>query len=90
MIKKSFLERYRSNLTNREVNYLINFKWQSSNIRSTVLSSKFANEELIQELIAFKNEDYNEVFQPDDLKEKQIISGSECPIQRLSYFIEIC
>ena len=29
---KSFVEKYRSNLTNREEDYLISFKWESSNM----------------------------------------------------------
>ena len=53
---KFLVEKYRSNLSKREVAYLTNFKWQSSNIYSIALST----------------DDYNEVFQPEDLKARPI------------------
>ena len=39
----------------------------------------------IQEAIVLANDDYIEIYQPDDLKGRPIISGPESPTQRLSY-----
>ena len=46
---KFLVEKYRSNLSKREVAYLTNFKWQSSNIYSTPTVHKYKT---IQEAIA--------------------------------------
>ena len=82
---KSLAEKYRSNLTKREVDYLTNFKWQSSNI---YCSPKLQKCKTIQEAIALSTDDYIEVFQPEDLKARPIMSGQESPTQRLSCLIE--
>ena len=66
---KFLVEKYRSNLSKREVAYLTNFKWQSSNIYSTPTVHKYKT---IQEAIALSTDDYNEVFQPEDLKARSI------------------
>ena len=76
---KSLIEKYRSNLTKREVDYLTNFKWESSNIYCT---PKIHKCKTIQEAIALSTDDYIEVFQPEDLKSSPIISGPESPTQR--------
>ena len=80
MVKKD-----RSNLTKKEVDYLTNFKWQSSNNYCTPKVHKCKR---IQEAIAFSPDDYIEVFQPEDLKTRPIISGPESPTKRLSCLIE--
>ena len=69
MVKKD-----RNNLTKKEVDYLANFKWQSSNNYCTPKVHKCKR---IQEAIAFSPDDYIEVFQPEDLKiqTKNIWSG---------------
>ena len=41
-----------------------------------------------QKAIALSADDYVEVFQPEDLKARPIISGPEIPTQRLSCLIE--
>ena len=51
---KSFAEKHRSNLTKREVDYLTNFKWQSSNIYCAPRVHKFKT---TQEAIATSNDD---------------------------------
>ena len=77
------VETYRSNLTEREVDYLTNFKWQSSNIYCTPNVHK-----TIQEAIALSADDYIENFQPEDLKARPIISGPQSPTQQLSCLIK--
>ena len=56
---KSLVEKYRSNLTKREVDYLISFKWQNPNIYFTPKVHKCKT---IQEVIAHSIDDYIEVF----------------------------
>ena len=68
-----------------EENYLNNFQWQSSNIYCIPKVHKCKT---IQERIALSADDYIEVFQPEDLKARPIISGPEIPTQRLSCLIE--
>ena len=80
MVKKD-----RNNLTKKEVDYLANFKWQSSNNYCTPKVHKCKR---IQEAIAFSPDDYIEVFQPEDLKIRPIISGPESPTKRLICLIE--
>ena len=75
---KSLVEKYRSNLTKREVDYLTNFKWQSSNICCTPKTHQCKT---IQEAIALSTDNYIEDFQPEDLKARPIISGPESPTQ---------
>ena len=68
-----------------EENCLNNFRWQSSNIYCIPKVHKCKT---IQERIALSADDYTEVFQPEDLKARPIISGPESPTQRLSCLIE--
>ena len=79
------VEKYKSNLTSKEIKYLTDFKWQSSNIYCTPKIHKCKS---IQEAIVLANDDYIEIYQPDDLKGRPIISGPESPTQRLSCIIE--
>ena len=57
---KSLVEKYRSNLTKKEVDYLTKFQWQSSNIFCT---PKIHKRKIIQKAIALSTDDYIEVFQ---------------------------
>ena len=82
---KSLVEKYRSNLTKRKVDYLTNFKLQSSNIYCTPKLHKCKTS---QETIGLSTDDYIEVFQPEDLKARPAISGSEISTQWLSCLIE--
>ena len=47
---------------------------------------KFTNVNQFKKVLA--NDDYIEIYQPDDLKGRPIISGPESPTQRLSCIIE--
>ena len=76
------IEKSRSNLTKKEVDYLTNFKWQSSNIYCTPKVNKCKT---IQEAIALSTDDY---IEPEDLKTRPIISAPESPIERLRCLIE--
>ena len=58
---------------------------QSSNICCT---PKVFKCKTIREAIALSIDDYIEVFQPEDLKARAIISGPWSPTQRLSWLIE--
>ena len=82
---KYLVKKVQSKLTKNEVDYLTNFKWQSQNIYCT---PKVHQCKAIQEAIAPSTYDYIEVFQPEDLKARPIISGAESPTQRLSCYIK--
>ena len=77
-------EKYKANLTSKEIKYLTDFKWQSSSIHCMPKIHKCKS---IQEAIVLAN-DYNEIYQPNDLKGRSIISGPESSTQRLSCIIE--
>ena len=77
----SFVEKYRSDLINRVVDYLINCKWQGSNMYCTPKVRKFKS---IQEAIAISNDNYIEAFQPEDLKVRRITSVPQSLTQQLS------
>ena len=83
--KPLLVEKYKSNLTSKEIKYLTDFKWQSSNIYCTPKIHKCKS---IQEAIVLANDDYIEIYQPDDLRGRPIISGPESPTQCLSCIIE--
>ena len=57
-----------------------------SNIYCTVKIRKCKS---IQEAIVLANDDYTEIYQPDDLKGRALVSGPEGPTQRLSCIIEM-
>ena len=79
------VKKYKSNLTSKEIKYLTDFKWQSSNVYFTPKLHKCKS---IQQATVLANDDYIEIHQPDDLKERSIISGPKSPTQRLSCIIE--
>ena len=78
------VEKYKSNLTSKEIKHLTDFKWQSSDIYCTPKIHKCKS---IQEALVLVNDNYFEICQPDDLKGRPIISGPEIPTQRLSCII---
>ena len=79
---KSFVEKYRSDLINRVLDYLINCKWQGSNMYCTPKVRKIKS---IQEMIAISNDNYIEAFQPEDLKVRPITSVPQSLTQHLSF-----
>ena len=50
---------------------------------------KIHNCKSIQEAIVLANDDYIEIYQPDDLKGRPIISDPESPTQRLSCIVQL-
>ena len=79
------MSKYKSNLTSKEIKYLTEFKWQSSNIYCTPKIHKCKS---LQEVAVQASDKYIETYQLDDLKGRPIISGSESPTQRLCCIIE--
>ena len=79
------VEKYRSSLTKKDVDYLTNFKWQSSNTYCTL---KVRKRRSIHEAITLSTDGDTEDFQSEDLKQRPIISGPGSPTQRLSCLIE--
>ena len=80
-----FVEKYRSSLTKKDVDYLTNFKWQGSN---TYCALKVHKCKSIQEGVILSTDDNTEISQSEDLKQRPIISGPESPTQRLNCLIE--
>ena len=63
---KSFVEKCKNNLNNREVDYLTNFRYQISNMYCI-------NIYLSIYLSVYINDHYTGMFQPEDLKKRPII-----------------
>ena len=60
----------------KKIKYLPDFKWQSPSIYFT---PKIHKCESNQKPAALANDDYIDIYQPDDLKGRPIISGSKSP-----------
>ena len=83
---KELIEKYKANLTKKEINYLTKFRYKSSQF---YCNPKIHKSKIIQDAISNSNSEYLEVFQPDDLSGRPIVAGPESPTQRLSHLIEI-
>ena len=83
---KEHVKKYESILTKKEIDYLINFKFTSSQFYCLL---KVHKSMIIKNVINTENPEYMQVHCPDDLKWRPISGGPENPTQRLSNFIEI-
>ena len=63
--------------------------YQKNPIKSLYCTTKIHKCKSIEEAIALANNDYVEAYQPDDLKERSMVSDPESPTQRLTYIIEL-
>ena len=82
---KDLVHKFKSNLTKKEINYLTNFQFNSSQFYSL---PKIHKSKIIQIAVKNSNSDYVEIFQPNDLSGRPIVAGPECPTQRLSCLLE--
>ena len=87
---KEHVKKYKSLLTKKEVDYLINFKFTSSQFYCLV---KVHKSKIIKNVINTENSEYIQVHCRDDLKGRPerwcSESGLESPIQQLSNLVEI-
>ena len=83
---KEHIKKYESILTKKEIDYLINFKFSSSQFYCL---PKVHKSEIIKNVMNTDSAEYIQVQSPDDLKGRPISGGPESPTQRLSSLIEI-
>ena len=83
---KEHVKKYESILTTKEIDYLINFKFTSTQFYCLPNAHK---SEITKNVINTKDSEYIQVHCPDELKGRPISGGPESPTQRLSNLIEI-
>ncbi len=81
----SLLKQYEKDLTKKEVDYIKNFQWKTSNFY--ILPKIHKCDAIIQE-IATSDRNYIEMSAPNNLKGRPIIAGPASPTHRLSQFID--
>ena len=79
------MKKYESILTTKEIDYLINFKFTSTQFYCLPNAHK---SEITKNVINTKDSEYIQVHCPGDLKGRPISGGPESPTQRLSNLIE--
>ena len=80
------VKKYESKLTKKEIDYLINFIFTSSQFYCLPKAHK---SEIIKNVINTEDSEYIQVKCPDDLKGRPISGGPESPTQQLSNLLEI-
>ena len=79
------IEKYKSNLTKKEIDYITNYKWTTSQFKCLPKIHKCKS---IQEKYENCSSDIINILRPKDLKGRPIVAGPESPTQRLSSLIE--
>ena len=82
---KSHVDKYSECLTDKEVDYLTKFDWQTSNF---YVLPKIHESTTIANKVKESNSDYIKLPPPDDLKARPIVAGCNAPTQRLSAILE--
>ena len=80
------MKKYESILTKKEIAYLTNFKFTSSQFHCL---PKIHKSEIIKNVINSEDSEYIQVHYPDDLKGRSVSGGPEGPTQRSSNLIGI-
>ncbi len=78
--------KYADELTNKELDYLTQFNYKTSNFYGL---PKIHKSELLNEAIKKQNKEYIEITAPQDLKMRPIVAGPSSPTHRLSNFIDL-
>ena len=87
MIKyNDFAQKYRSNLTGKEFDYLTEFETKPSNFYGL---PKIHKSKEINEACSISKENYVEIDAPENLSFRPIVAGPICETHRLSNFIDI-
>ena len=83
---RKLVDKYCSNLTKKEKEYVLNNTWKTSEFYCTIKAHKCKS---IQEAI-LQNDNYTviDVLKPNDLKDRPIVAGPNSPTQALSSLIE--
>ena len=77
---------YDSILTKKEIDYLINFEFISSQVYCL---PKVHKSEITKNVLNTEDSEYIHVHCPDDLKGRPISAGPKCTTQKLSNLIEV-
>ena len=80
------VEKYKDNLMDKEIDYLINFSHNTSNFYGL---PKVHKSDIITQAIMEQNNEYIKILEPEDLTLRPIVAGPNCPTKRLSKFIDI-
>ena len=82
---KKLIEKYKDCLTTKEKDYLINFRFSSSNFYGL---PKIHKSKVIKTVLENQNKEYIEAFEPSDLTLRPIVAGPTCPTRKLSDLID--
>ena len=80
------VDKYQNSLTEKEVDYLTNFSYRTSNFYGL---PKVHKSGIITKAIEEQNNEYIRIKEPEDLALRPIVAGPSCPKKRLSTFIDI-
>ena len=83
---KKFVAKYNGNLTDKETDYLMNFKFRKSNSYGL---PKVHKSKMIEEQTKLQNKEYVTTLEPQDLKLSPIVAGPQCPAKPLSTLLDI-
>lgn len=83
---KKLTDKYHHNLTDQEIDYLLNFETKTSNLYGL---PKIHKNESIKNQIHNSSSSTIQCDAPIDLKMRPIIAGPQCPTHRLSNFVDI-
>lgn len=83
---KRFTKKFENHLTEKEMDYLVNFETKNSNFYGL---PKIHKSKELKDGMEKINSSYIKLPQPGDLKLRPIVAGPSCPTQRLSNLIDI-
>ena len=79
------VKKYQSDLTKKEIDYLINFTCQTSNLYGLPKAHK---SDITAKAIEEQNSEYIKIHEPGDLTLRRIVADPNCPTKRSSTFID--
>ena len=83
---EKLVEKYKNNLTDKEIDYLTNFSYNTSNFYGL---PKVHKSDIITQAIMEQNSEHTKILEPEDLTLRPIVAGPNCPTKHLSKFIDI-
>ena len=84
VVWSKLVKKYQSDLTKKEIDYLINFTCQTSTFYDLPKAHK---SDIIAKAIEEQDSEYIKIHEPEDLTVRPIVAGPNCPTKRLSTFI---
>ena len=80
------VEKYKDDLMDKEIDYLTNFSYNTSNFYGL---PKVHKSDIITQAIMEQNSEYIKILEPEDLTLRPIVAVPNCPTKRLTKFIDI-